>query len=145
TLVINDPEGLRRAGSGMYLADLPADARARTLVSRSPARLKEFLRNLDGPAVLRALSPSGAGKVFYVRRRQKANVNQIITAITKAGYAVAQEYLHGAENGEKRVLLLAGEPVRFGDAMAVYRRVPVLRGGLDDTVVETPSGRGRRR
>src|SRR5918911_973435 len=49
TLVINNPEGVRRAGSGMYLADLPAEGRARTLVSRSPPRLKEFLRGLDGP------------------------------------------------------------------------------------------------
>ena len=29
TLVINDPEGVRRAGSGMYLADLPAEVRVR--------------------------------------------------------------------------------------------------------------------
>jgi glutathione synthase len=145
TLVINDPEGVRRAGSGMYLADLPAEVRARTLVSRSSARLKEFLRGLDGPAVLRSMSPGAAGKVFYVRRRQKANVNQIITAITRGGYAVAQEFLAPGEQGEKRVLLLAGEPVRFGDNVAVYRRVPVLRGGLDDTVIETPGGRGRRK
>jgi glutathione synthase len=72
-------------------------------------------------------------------------VNQIITAITKNGYAVAQEYLPRPEQGEKRVLLLAGEPVRFGEATAVYRRLPVLRGGLDDTTVETPGGRGRRK
>src|SRR5919205_626557 len=92
TLVINNPEGVRRAGSGMYLADLPA-------------------------AVLRALSPSAPSegeKVFYVRRRQKANVNQMITALTKEGYAVAQEYPPEAEQGEKRVVLLGGEPIRFG-------------------------------
>jgi len=44
TLVINDPEGMRRAGSRMYLADFPADVRTRMLVSRSKTRLKAFLR-----------------------------------------------------------------------------------------------------
>ena len=48
TLVVNDPEGLRRAGSRMYLGDFPADIRTRTLVSRSKPRLKAFLRELDG-------------------------------------------------------------------------------------------------
>ncbi len=145
TLVINDPEGVRRAGSGMYLADLPAEIRVRTLVSRSRARLREFLRELDSPAVLRALSPSGGEKVFYVRRRQKANVNQMISALTKEGYAVAQEYPPEAEHGEKRILLLGGEPIRIGTDVAIYRRVPLLKGGLTDTLVETPGGRGRRK
>jgi glutathione synthase len=146
TLVINDPEGVRRAGSGMYLADLPPEVRVRTLVSRARPRLREFLRSLDGPAVLKALSPSGAAKMFYVRRKQKANVNQILSALTKEGYVVAQEYLPEADHGEKRVVLLGGEPIRFGDEVAIYRRVPLLRGGLnEETVVETPSSKGRRK
>ena len=57
TLVVNDPEGLRRAGSRMYLSDFPADVRTRTLVSRSKTRLKAFLKELDGPAVLEAAGP----------------------------------------------------------------------------------------
>jgi glutathione synthase len=146
TLVVNDPEGLRRAGTGMYLADLPAEIRARTLVSRSAARVKQFLRELDGPAVLRALSPKGAGNTFYVRRRQRANLNQMIAAITKAGYAVAQEYLPQGEQGEKRILLLGGEPIRLNEEkVGIYRRMPVLAGGDGDTVVHPPRGKGRRK
>jgi glutathione synthase len=145
TLVINDPEGVRRAGSGMYLADLPAEVRVRALVSRSRPRLREFLRGLDSPAVLRTLSPSAGEKVFYVRRRQKANVNQMISALTKEGYAVAQEYPPEAELGEKRVLFLGGDPIRIDGQVAIYRRVPLLRAGLTDTLVETPGGRGRRK
>jgi len=118
--------------------------RVRALVSRSRPRLREFLRTLDSPAVVRALSPSGGEKVFYVRRRQKANVNQMISALTKEGYAVAQEYPPEAELGEKRILLLGGEPIRIGSEVAIYRRVPLLRGGLNDTL-ETPRGRGRRK
>jgi glutathione synthase len=122
TLVVNDPEGLRRAGSRMYLGDFPADVRTRTLVSRSRTRLKAFLRALDGPAVLKPLAPRGGEHVFYLRRRQVSNLNQIITAVTKEGYALAQEYLPEAEQGEKRLLLLGAEPIRIGDRVAIYRR-----------------------
>ena len=122
----------------MYLADLPPEVRVRTLVSRSRPRLREFLKALDGPAVLKALSPSGASKIFYVRRKQKANVNQILSALTKEGYVVAQEYLPEADHGEKRVVLLGGEPIRFGDVDSGetrgmvqdrYRSVSVSRHG----------------
>jgi len=130
TLVVNDPEGLRRAGSRMYLSDFPADVRTRTLVSRSKPRLKEFLRALDGPAVLKPLAPRGGEQVFYLRRRQVSNLNQIITTVTQDGYAVAQEYLPEIEQGEKRLLLLNAEPIRVGDRVAIYRRRPAaMRAG----------------
>lgn len=127
TLVVNDPEGLRRAGSRMYLADFPADVRTRTLVSRSKRRLREFVRALDAPAILKPLAPRGDdAHVFYVRRRQVSNLNQMITTVTKDGYAVAQEYLPEIEQGEKRLLLLNAEPIRAGDKVAIYRRRPAL-------------------
>ncbi|HLK90901.1 MAG TPA: hypothetical protein VKZ18_13470 [Polyangia bacterium] len=126
TLVINDPEGMRRAGSRMYLSDFPADVRTRTLVSRSKTRLKAFLKELDGPAVLKPLAPRGGEHVFYLRRRQVSNLNQMIAAVTKEGYALAQEYLPDAEQGEKRLLLLNAEPLRIGERVAIYRRRAVL-------------------
>jgi glutathione synthase len=128
TLVVNDPEGLRRAGSRMYLSDFPADVRTRTLVSRSKTRLKAFLKALDGPAVLKPLAPRGGEHVFYLRRRQVSNLNQMIAAVTKEGYALAQEYLPEAEQGEKRLLLLNAEPIRVGDRVAIYRRRAVASG-----------------
>jgi glutathione synthase len=129
TLVVNDPEGLRRAGSRMYLADFPADVRARTLVSRSKRRLREFVRALDAPAVLKPLAPRGDEEVFYVRRRQVKNLNQIIATVTKRGYAVAQEYLPEIEEGEKRLLLLNAEPIRSKNRVAIYQRRPALVAG----------------
>jgi glutathione synthase len=129
TLVINDPEGMRRAGSRMYLADFPADVRTRMLVSRSKARLKAFFKALDGPAVLKPLAPRGGEHVFYLRRRQVSNLNQMIAAVTKEGYALAQEYLPEAEQGEKRLLLLNAEPIRIGNQVAIYRRRALLAPG----------------
>src|SRR5262245_10539261 len=146
TLVVNDPEGLRRAGSRMYLSDFPADVRTRTLVSRSKPRLKQFLRTLDGPAVLKPLAPRGGEDVFYLRRRQVSNLNQIIATVTKDGYAVAQEYLPEVEQGEKRLLLLNAEPIRVGDRVAIYRRKPAaVRAGqpTNGARAETVPARGK--
>ena len=65
--------------------------------------------------MLKPLAPRGGEHVFYLRRRQVSNLNQIITTVTKDGYALAQEYLPEAEQGEKRLLLLNAEPIRVGD------------------------------
>jgi len=129
TFVINDPEGMFRAWGRLYLADLPADTHARTLVSRSPDQIKAFLRELDGGAVLKPLAHAGREKVFRIRRGQVKNLNPIITAITTDGYAMAQEYLPEAEEGEKRLLLLGGEPIRVDQQVAIYRRLPGLSQG----------------
>jgi glutathione synthase len=123
-LVINDPEGVRRAWGRLYLADLPPEVRARTVVSRSPEGIKAFLRELDGPAVFKPLAHAGREKVFFLGRRQVKNLNAIISAITRDGYAVAQEYLPEAGAGEKRLLLLNGEPIRVSAQVAFYRRLP---------------------
>jgi glutathione synthase len=74
--------------------------------------------------VLKPLAHAGREKVFFLRRRQARNVNPIISSITKDGYAVAQEYLPEAGAGEKRLLLLGGEPIRVGSQVALYRRLP---------------------
>ena len=129
TFVVNDPEGVFRAWGRLYLSDLPPEVHARTLVSRSPAQIKAFLRDLDGPAVLKPLAHAGHEKVFRLPKGQVKNLNPILTAITNDGYAVAQEYLREAEEGEKRLLLLGGDPIRVGDQVAIYRRLPGLAEG----------------
>jgi len=127
--VVNDPEGVRRAWGRLYLATCRPRWRARTVVSRSPEGIKTFLRELDGPAVLKPLAHADREKVFFLRRRQARNVNPIISAITKDGYAVAQEYLPEADAGEKRLLLLGGEPIRVGSQVALYRRLALAASG----------------
>ena len=140
SFVVNDPEGVFRAWGRLYLSDLPPDVHARTLVSRSPDKIKAFLRQLDGPAVLKPFAHAGREKVFRVERGRGKNLNPILTAITKDGYAVAQEYLREAEPGEKRLLLLGGEPIRVGRQVAIYRRLP----GLPDSEGRKRSPRHRR-
>ncbi len=118
--VINDPEGARRAAGRMYLGELPSDLRPRMLVTRDARRVKAFLGSIDGPAVLKPLSDKDGAAVFAVTRGQRQNLNQMIDAVRERGYVVVQEYLPA--QGEKRLLLLHGEPVRAGDRVALYRR-----------------------
>jgi glutathione synthase len=122
-LVINDPDGLLRAGSKMYLAGFPQEIRPRTLISRHVDTVKDFLRELDGPAILKPLAGFGGKNVFYVRRGQVANLNQMIGAVRKEGHIIVQEYLPAVARGDKRVLLLGGEPIRQDGHVAAYKRM----------------------
>ena len=122
-MVVNDPDGLMRAGSKMYLAGFPAETRPRTLTTRSPERVRAFLRELDGPAVIKPLYGYGGQNVFFVARGETANLAQIISAVQSEGYLIVQEYLPAAERGDKRVLMVGCVPLQIGKRVAAYRRV----------------------
>jgi glutathione synthase len=123
TLVVNDPEGIQRAGGRMYLAGLPQEIRPRTLITRSDDAVRKFLKRLDGPAIVKPLSGGGVEGVFFVERRRNPNLNQILQAVKKSGYVIVQEYIKQAREGDKRLLLLGGRPVARGGRVAIYRRV----------------------
>jgi glutathione synthase len=122
-LVLNDPDGLRRAGSKMYLAGFPAEIRPKTLITCSADRVRAFLRELDGAAVIKPLFGYGGRNVFFVERGETANLGQIVSAVGNTGYLIAQEYVPAAERGDKRVLLVAGAPLEAEGRVAVYRRL----------------------
>lgn len=123
SLVLNDPDGLRRAGSKMYLAGFPAAIRPRTLITCSPDRVRAFLRELDGAAVIKPLFGYGGRNVFFIDRGENANLPQIISTVRASGYLIVQEYIAAAARGDKRVLLVAGVPLEAKGRVAVYRRL----------------------
>ncbi len=122
-MVVNDPDGLARAGSKMYLAGFPAEIRPRTLITRSVERARSFLRELDGPAIIKPLVGFGGKNVFYVGRGQTANLAQMISTVRDQGYLIVQEYLPAVAKGDKRVLLVGGTPVFLGGRFAAYKRM----------------------
>jgi glutathione synthase len=122
-MVVNDPDGLMRAGSKMYLAGFPTEIRPRTLTTRSAERVRVFLRELDGPAVIKPLYGYGGQNVFFLARGETANLAQIISTVQSEGYVVVQEYLPAAEKGDKRVLMVGGVALQAGGRVAAYRRV----------------------
>jgi len=121
--VLNDPGGLTKAASKMYLSAFPSDIRAQTLITRSTVKIKDFLRKLRGPAIIKPLSGFGGQDVFFVKNFRDVNINQIISSVSKNGYVMAQEYLPAVKKGDKRILLLNGYPIFVGKQPALYLRV----------------------
>ncbi len=122
-LVVNDPDGLLRAGSKTYLAGFPAEIRPKTLITRQVERVRAFLRELDGAAIIKPLVGFGGQNVFYVGRGHAANLQQMISTVRRQGYVIVQEYLPAVGKGDKRVLLLGGVPIRVGGHVAAYKRM----------------------
>ncbi len=122
-LVVNDPAGLSKAASKMYLSTFPAEIRARTLITRSTFKIKEFLRELRKPAIIKPLAGFGGQDVFFVKSSKEININQIISAVSKNGYVMVQEYIPEVRKGDKRLLLLNGNPIFVNGQAAMYRRM----------------------
>ena len=122
-IVLNDPTALAGALDKMYIQLLPQHVRPRTLISCSSKEIKEFVKEVGGIAVLKGFQGSSSQAVFLVTQENLANLNQMIEAIVNHGYAVAQEYLPGAERGSIRMFLLNGEPLRYKNKVAAFQWV----------------------
>ncbi len=110
TLIVNDPRGLREANEKLYALHFPS-VMPRTLVSSDRRELLAFLRE-HGKIVLKPLSGAGGDGVFLVTEGD-LNTNAIIETVTTLGrrLAMAQEFLPAVARGDKRVLVLDGEPL----------------------------------
>lgn len=127
-LVVNDPATLATALSKAYFQHFPEAVRPRTLISRDATQIGDFVEELGGKAVLKPLQGSGGSGVFLVSGSEKPNMSQIIDAIARDGYVVTQEYLPAAKDGDVRMFVLNGEPLRTNGKYAAFRR----RGSGDD-------------
>ncbi len=122
-IVVNDPMHLADAVNKTYFQHFPEEVRPRTLISRSDGDIKEFINDCGGRAVLKPLQGSGGQGVFLVDEGGEQNVNQIIETIVRDGYVVAQEYLEAAKDGDVRMFVMNGEPLRVNGEYAAFRRV----------------------
>lgn len=122
-LVVNDPMHLADAVNKTYFQHFPEEVRPRTVISRDAGDLKEFIAECGGRCVLKPLQGSGGQGVFLVDEGGEQNVNQIIETIVRDGYVVAQEFLEAAKDGDVRMFVMNGEPLKVGDQYAAFRRV----------------------
>ncbi len=112
TFVMNDPRGLRDANEKLYTLHF-AKWMARTTVTASPVHVREFVQEIGGNAVIKPLDGMAGAGVFLLRADDR-NFNAIVEAtIGEAGrrWCMVQEYLPAARIGDKRILLLDGEPL----------------------------------
>jgi len=122
-LVLNHPDGLLGALNKMYFQDFPEAVRPRSIITRDPADIKAFAKSEGGKIVLKPLQGSGGQSVFLVRPEDASNLNQMIDAVSRDGYIVAQEYLPAAEKGDTRMFLMNGVPLVNDGKYAAFRRV----------------------
>jgi glutathione synthase len=122
-IVLNDPNGLGTAMNKMYFQLFPEEVRPRTLITRDRDEIKEFVKDEGGRAVLKPLQGSGGKGVFLVDHASNKNLNQMIDALTRDGYVIVQEYLEGAEQGDTRLFMMNGRPLRYKGRYAAFRRV----------------------
>ncbi len=121
-VVLNHPDGLLGALNKMYFQDFPEAVRPRTIITRDRADIKAFAKSEGGKIVLKPLQGSGGQSVFLVRPEDASNLNQMIDAVSRDGYIVAQEYLPAAEQGDTRMFLMNGVPLMTEGKYAAFRR-----------------------
>jgi glutathione synthase len=122
-IVLNDPETLGRATNKLYFQSFPVDARAETLITRHSADIKAFAKEHGGNIILKPLQGSGGSGVFKLDAKGASNLNQMIEAIGRDGYIIAQAYIPAAKKGDIRLFLMNGRPLQIGGKYAALRRV----------------------
>lgn len=112
TLIVNKPQSLRDANEKLYTAWF-AEYTPKTLVTRDAARLKAFYQQ-EQDVILKPLDGMGGASIFRLKP-DDANVSVIIETLTEHGsrYAMAQRFIPEIKDGDKRVLVVNGEPVPY--------------------------------
>ena len=110
--VINKPQSLRDANEKLYTAWFPQCC-ADTLVAREPQLIREFLIEHQ-QIILKPLDGMGGASIFHLRINDP-NISVILEIMTqhKQRFVMAQKYLPQIKDGDKRILLINGEPVPY--------------------------------
>ena len=112
TLVVNKPSSLRDANEKLFALNFP-ECIPETLVSSNIKKLSEFISKIK-TAVVKPLDGMGGTDIFKLTKGDK-NIEEVLLKITNQGsrFIMAQEFLPGIKNGDKRILLINGKPVDY--------------------------------
>ena len=127
TLVVNNPTSLRNANEKMFITHF-ADCIAPTRVSRDMDTLYDFIKQ-QGDTIIKPLDGMAGQSIFRVNASDH-NCKVILESMTREGssYVMAQKFVPEISAGDKRILLIDGEPVPYALA-----RIPAdgeVRGNL---------------
>ncbi len=125
--VVNDPRSLRDCNEKVFSLDFP-QCIVPTLVSRDTAELKAFVAE-HGEVVLKPLDGMGGRGIFRVKKGD-TNLNSMLETMLNGGrnFTVVQKYIPEITAGDKRILLIDGEPVPY--ALARIPQGDEFRGNL---------------
>ena len=127
TLIINKPQSLRDANEKFFITHF-SQCCVPMLISSQAARIREFVLQ-NGHCVVKPLDGMGGESVFQVSDSD-LNLNVILETITRheARPVMAQKYIDEISSGDKRILVVNGEPVPY--ALARYAGKGDFRGNL---------------
>ncbi|MEH1885214.1 glutathione synthase [Nostoc sp.] len=110
TLLINSPSGIRGANEKMYALQF-TKAIPETIVSADKEFIREFVK-AKGAAVLKPLGNKAGEGILFLQSSDR-NFNSIVELSTLQGRVpvMVQTYLPEAKAGDKRIILLNGEPI----------------------------------
>lgn len=110
TLVINSPKGIRDANEKMYALQF-TEAIPETIVTADKHLIRQFVE-AKGAAVLKPLGNKAGEGILFLQPGDR-NLNSIVELSTTRGKVpiMLQTFLPEAKQGDKRIILLDGEPV----------------------------------
>lgn len=111
TLVVNRPSGLRAANEKTFILNF-GDVIPSTIVTRERSDIHAFLTDHGGRGIIKPLDRMGGSGIFMLRD-DDPNLGSILETATDEGdeLVMVQEYLPQAKEGDKRILLIDGEPL----------------------------------
>lgn len=126
-LVVNRPQALRDANEKLFTAWFPRCA-PETRVCRRSSDLRDFLSE-HGDIILKPLGGMGGASIFRVRQNDP-NISVIMETISdhESLYVMAQRYIPEIKDGDKRILMVEGQPIPY--ALARIPAAGETRGNL---------------
>ncbi len=112
TLIVNKPQSLRDANEKLFTAWF-SEFTPTTLVSRDAKRIRAFYQQ-HNDIILKPLDGMGGSSIFRVKQNDP-NLGVIIETLTnhEQTYAMAQAFIPEITSGDKRILIVDGEPVPY--------------------------------
>lgn len=112
TLIVNKPQSLRDCNEKLFTAWFP-ELTAKTLVTRNDAQIRAFHQE-EKDVIVKPLDGMGGSSIFRIKEND-ANVGVIIETLTNFGnqYAMVQEFMPAIKDGDKRILIVNGEPMPY--------------------------------
>ena len=110
TLVVNDPVSVRNAPEKLFVTRF-ARFMPPTLISSDRSEIQAFRRE-HGEIVVKPLYGNGGSDIFHVKKNDD-NLNALMEMFTRIYRepVIVQRYLPEIRKGDKRIILVDGEPV----------------------------------
>ncbi len=127
TLIVNKPQSLRDCNEKLYTAWFP-ELTPETLVTRDAKLIRDFYAK-HHDIIIKPLDGMGGTSIFRVKEND-ANLGVIIETLTENGqrYCMTQTFLPEIVDGDKRILIVDGEPMPY--CLARIPRRGETRGNL---------------